>query len=67
MNLEEAKIDLQYINALPGRKIFIRGNHDYWWKSVTRLNSIYDNMYFLQNDFVKVEDFAVCGGRGWLP
>ena len=66
MTLEEADIDLQFINELPGRKIFIRGNHDYWWKSVTKLNTIYENMYFIQNDFVPAEGFAVCGGRGWI-
>lgn len=66
MTLEEAEIDLRYINELPGKKIFIRGNHDYWWKSVTKLNALYDNMYFLQNDFVPIEGFAVCGGRGWI-
>ncbi|HHW67923.1 MAG: uncharacterized protein PWP07_917 [Epulopiscium sp.] len=66
MTLEEAEIDLQYIYELPGKKILIRGNHDYWWKSVTKLNTIYDNMYFLQNDFTVAESFAICGGRGWI-
>lgn len=66
MTLAEAEIDLEYINNMPGRKVLIRGNHDYWWKSVTKLNTLYENMYFLQNDFIVVEDYAVCGSRGWI-
>jgi predicted phosphohydrolase len=43
MTLDEVMIDLQYIHNLPGNKILIRGNHDYWWKSVTKLNELYKN------------------------
>ena len=66
MNMEEAKIDLDFISELPGRKILIKGNHDYWWGSIKKLNSLYDNMHFIQNNYFAYEDYAVCGTRGWV-
>lgn len=66
MTLDEAMVDLDYIDQLPGRKILIKGNHDYWWSSVKRLNSLYENMLFLQNDYCMVENVAICGTRGWI-
>ena len=65
MTLNEVKIDLDFIAALPGRKILIKGNHDYWWSSVSKLNSMYENMVFLQNNFAIYKDIAICGSRGW--
>ncbi len=66
LKLEEAKYDLDWISALPGRKVMLRGNHDLWWKGVTRLNAMYDNIRFLQNDHVYAEGIYICGSRGWL-
>ncbi len=66
INLEQAKSDLDIINDLPGKKIFIKGNHDYWWTTVTGLNKLYENMSFLQTNFYEYEDYAICGGRGWI-
>lgn len=66
INIDEAKPDLDFINSLSGKKVFIRGNHDYWWSSVSRLNSMYENMVFLQNDFIAYKNIAVCGSRGWI-
>lgn len=66
INLNEAKDDLNIINQLPGKKIFIKGNHDYWWTTVTGLNKLYDNMSFLQTNFYEYENYAICGGRGWM-
>jgi len=66
MKLLDAKIDLDWINLLPGRKILIRGNHDYWWSSITKLNSLYEDMNFLQNNFYTYEDYGICGSRGWI-
>ena len=51
MTLEMAKKELDFINELPGRKIAIKGNHDYWWGSIKKLNSLYDNFSFIQNNF----------------
>ncbi|MEA5084031.1 MAG: metallophosphoesterase [Lachnospiraceae bacterium] len=68
LNLCEAKCDLDFLAQLPGKKLLLRGNHDYWWGSVSRLNSMYEKMYFIQNDYVEYNGKAVCGSRGWtLP
>jgi predicted phosphohydrolase len=66
INLQEAKSDLDIIHKLPGEKIFIKGNHDYWWTTVTGLNKLYDNMSFLQTNFYEYKEYAICGGRGWI-
>jgi predicted phosphohydrolase len=66
LKFEEALPDLDWIHALPGHKIITRGNHDLWWQGITRLNALYDDVKFLQNDHVMVGDIAICGSRGWL-
>lgn len=65
-NLIEAKPDLDFISELNGSKIFIQGNHDYFWNSTQRLNSMYDNMHFVKNSYFLYEDTAICGTRGWV-
>ncbi|HHX61883.1 MAG TPA: serine/threonine protein phosphatase [Epulopiscium sp.] len=65
MTLQEAHVDLDMIHHLPGQKILIKGNHDYWWQSISQLNKLYEKMYFLQNTSYKVGDYAICGSRGW--
>ena len=65
MNISEGGSDLEWIHNLPGKKILIKGNHDYWWSSITKLNSLYDDMNFIQNNFFVYKDFAICGTRGW--
>ena len=68
LRAEQAKADLDEIVSLPGKKILIRGNHDYWWDSVSKLTRLMDNrLTFIQNDCVPVtDDIAVCGTRGWI-
>lgn len=66
MKHEESKMDLDWINKLPGKKIISKGNHDYWWSSISKLNAMYDNMKFLQNNFYVYNEYAICGTRGWL-
>jgi len=66
INLSEAKSDLDLIKDLPGRKFFIKGNHDYWWTTVTNLNKLYDNCSFIQTNFYEYNGYAICGGRGWI-
>lgn len=66
MKFEEAKIDLDYICKLKGHKVIIKGNHDYWWSSISEIrNYLYNNTYALQNDAVKIGDVVICGSRGW--
>ncbi len=64
--LEEFKPDVEFIHSLPGKKIFISGNHDYWWGSTAALNEMYDDMVFMKNSYIPFDDFALCGTRGWL-
>lgn len=66
MKMEDGMKELDWIDQLPGRKIIIKGNHDYWWGSITKLNSLYENMDFIQNNFFTYEDYAICGTRGWI-
>ena len=64
---DEAMADLDWIHELPGTKVVIKGNHDLWWTSITKLNKLYDDMTFLQNHCYMTEDkTAVCGSRGWI-
>ena len=67
MKMEDGMADLEWIHKLPGRKIISKGNHDYWWGSISKLNSLYDDMRFIQNNFFVYEDYAICGTRGWNP
>ena len=66
LKLEEAMADLAWIHELPGFKVLFKGNHDPWWTSISRLNSLFDDMYFVQNSFYPYRDLAICGTRGWL-
>lgn len=65
MQLENAVKDLSKIAALKGKKIVIRGNHDYWWKSLSRVRQALPEFIVLQNDAVKIGNVVVCGSRGW--
>jgi predicted phosphohydrolase len=66
MNSDSSRIDLQWIEELPGRKILSRGNHDYWWNSISKLNALFENTKFLQNNYYSYEEYAICGTRGWI-
>ena len=69
MQLEEAMDDLRSIAALPGTKLLLRGNHDYWWSSIGRVRrAIGEGMLALQNDSVLIDGRLYAGSRGWtLP
>ena len=69
--LEQSKRDFEYLNALNGRKILIKGNHDYWWTTMNKLKNFiadndFNNIEFMQNNASVYEDIALCGTRGWL-
>ncbi|MBE6049658.1 MAG: serine/threonine protein phosphatase [Clostridium sp.] len=66
MRAEDSMLDLQWIDNLPGKKIISKGNHDYWWGSITKLNSKFENTKFLQNNFYEYGEYAICGTRGWI-
>ena len=68
MSLEEAGPDLDFIDKLPGKKILLRGNHDFWWSSMKKMRGLYGSIDFIQNDAYDGGDFILCGTRGWyLP
>jgi predicted phosphohydrolase len=67
MRLEDAMHDLEDIAALPGRKVLLRGNHDYWWPSISKLRrSLPEGMYAVQNDAIVIDGVVVAGTRGWV-
>ena len=66
MHMPEAQPDLDAIGRMPGQKLILRGNHDYWWSSLTQVRSaLPEGMYALQNDCFAYRGQAVCGARGW--
>ncbi len=69
MSLTAAVFDLDFLSSLKGRKIMIRGNHDYWWHSLRKIRAyLPEQTAVIQNDAVLFSDFAVCGTRLWtLP
>ncbi len=66
MRLEEAREDLGRIGALPGTKILLRGNHDYWWSSIGRVRRMLpEGSYAIQNDSLCLNGLLFAGSRGW--
>ncbi len=66
MQLEDAVPDLEAVASLPGRKILCKGNHEYWWSSVSRVRAaLPENMAALQYDAMDIGPCVVCGTRGW--
>jgi predicted phosphohydrolase len=71
MSLEESLEDLRFIDALPGRKILLKGNHDYWWNTATKMQRFFqehglNTMEILHNNCLFYGDKALCGTRGWF-
>ena len=71
MSLEESLADFLFLSALPGRKIILKGNHDYWWETVTKMTAFFNNngisnIDFLHNNHFQYKDAAICGTRGWI-
>lgn len=66
MKIDEVDADLAWIDALPGTKIMIKGNHEYWWKSISSVRAILpDTIKAIQNDAIKFGNVVICGTRGW--
>lgn len=67
MSLDEAKADIEQLALLPGKQIFIKGNHDYWWSSYTKVCDVMsENQLAIQNNSHKISDIVFAGTRGWL-
>ena len=66
MKLEDTQKDFELIDKLPGKKVIIRGNHDYWWKSISAVRDfVPDGIFAVQNDAIKFGNVVICGTRGW--
>ena len=71
LSLEAAGADFAFINQIPGRKIILKGNHDYWWSTVKKFNEFcqansYSDMHILNNNSFEYDHIAICGTRGWF-
>lgn len=71
LDLSGAKADFAFINEIPGRKIILKGNHDYWWSTVAKFNQFcaengYSEQCILNNNCYFYGDYAICGTRGWF-
>lgn len=71
LGLPEAKEDFAWINEIPGRKIILKGNHDYWWSTATKFEKFckendFSNQFILNNNHYQYENWAICGTRGWF-
>lgn len=71
MSLDESLEDFRFLQSLPGKKILAKGNHDYWWDTVTKMKKYFvehdiTGIDFLHNNSYLIEGIAVCGSRGWF-
>lgn len=71
MSLQEAREDFAFLDALPGKKLLMKGNHDYWWTTASKMNQFFQENHFttfqiLHNNCCLYGDVALCGTRGWF-
>ena len=70
LSLDEARADLEFIDSLPGKKLIGKGNHDYWWGTLTKMKAALlewgtTSIDFLYNNAIAAEGYVICGTRGW--
>ncbi len=71
MKLENAVEDFSFINSLPGQKLILKGNHDYWWNTMSKMNAFleensFSSIKFIFNNAYRIGDYSICGTRGWF-
>ena len=71
LNLEAAEADFRFLNGIPGRKLLLKGNHDYWWVTAAKFRKFcrehgFENLELLHNNCHFYGDTALCGSRGWF-
>ena len=71
MRLTDTRKDFAFLQQLPGQKLIMKGNHDYWWTTANKMNAYlkaegFDTLHILHNNSYAVEGYAICGTRGWL-
>ena len=71
LDLAQAGADFAWINDIPGRKIILKGNHDYWWSTATKFykfceEQCFSDQWILNNNHYEYDGWAICGTRGWF-
>ena len=71
LDLQNARADFAWINDIPGRKIILKGNHDYWWSTAAKFTTFcrengFENLHLLNNNCYDYDGYAICGTRGWF-
>ena len=71
LKLEETLEDFKFVESLPGKKIFLKGNHDLWWSTLSKNKKFLkeneiNSVDFVFNNAIACENYAICGTRGWL-
>ena len=71
LDLQEANADFSWINDIPGKKIILKGNHDYWWSTAAKFQKFceennFSDMHLMNNNHYDYESWAICGTRGWF-
>lgn len=71
MKLEDTVADFSFLQRLPGQKLLLKGNHDYWWTTVKKMERFlqengFDSLHILHNNSILAEGLAVCGTRSWM-
>lgn len=71
LGLDSAKEDFAWIDQIPGKKIVLKGNHDYWWSTAAKFYKFcqeqgFSNQFVLNNNHYEYDGFAICGTRGWF-
>ncbi len=71
LDLQEATTDFKWIDQIPGRKIILKGNHDYWWSTASKFYEFckengFENQFILNNNHYEYGGWAICGTRGWF-
>lgn len=72
MTPEQALPDFLFLESFPGKKLLVKGNHDYWWCTASKMNAFFEahgikSISLLHNDFYRYEGRALCATRGWMP
>lgn len=71
LDLQSAEADFAWIDRIPGKKIILKGNHDYWWSTASKFYKFcgekgFSNQFILNNNHYEYEGWAICGTRGWF-
>ncbi len=71
MKIEDTKQDFEYLKKLPGKKLLLKGNHDYWWTTLAKMRNFlkennFENIDFIQNNYFEFENKIITGVHGWI-